>query len=68
MHQQDHEEQALAITIGLLLLSGGSLLISCFTGPAAAFTLNAVPVLSAYTLPRLTRAFTLRRAVRRLLR
>ncbi|MER6433389.1 hypothetical protein ABT272_37545 [Streptomyces sp900105245] len=69
MHDQDADrEQALAATVGLLLLIGTALLISCWTGPVTAFALIATPVLGAYALPCLFRALALRRAVRRLLR
>ncbi|MER6456521.1 hypothetical protein ABT270_28550 [Streptomyces sp900105245] len=67
-HEQDQEcEQTLAITIGLLLLVGTTLLLSCRTGPVTAFVLIAAPVLGAYVLPSLVRVLALRRAVRRLL-
>ncbi|MER5859799.1 hypothetical protein ABT131_29995 [Streptomyces sp900105245] len=69
MHDQDAAgEHALAVTVGLLLLIGTALLLSCWTGPVAAFVLIATPVLGAYTLPCLFHALALRRAVRRLLR
>ncbi|WP_148088581.1 hypothetical protein [Streptomyces sp. PanSC9] len=67
-HEQARDgEQTLAITIGLLLLVGTTLLLSCWTGPVTAFVLIAVPVLGAYVLPSLVRVLALRRAVRRLL-
>ncbi|SEE66550.1 hypothetical protein SAMN05216532_8246 [Streptomyces sp. 2231.1] len=69
MHEQDPDgAQALATTVGLLLLVGTALLVSCWTGPVAAFVLIAAPVLGAYVLPCLVRALVLRWVVRRLLR
>lgn len=57
MHDQDADgEHALVVTVGLLLLIGTALLISCWTGPVAAFVIIAAPVLGAYALPCLFRA------------
>ncbi|MBK3636729.1 hypothetical protein JHN52_28265 [Streptomyces sp. MBT97] len=68
-HRPEHDhDQALAVTLALLLLIGGVLLLSCWTGPLTAFAVAAGPVVAAYATPRLTRRLAARRAVRRLLR
>lgn len=66
-HHDPDGEQALAITVGLLLLVGTALIVSCWAGPVTAFALTAVPVLGAYLLPRFAHFLAVRRAVRRLL-
>ncbi|MEU8960074.1 hypothetical protein AB0C93_37940 [Streptomyces sp. NPDC048518] len=69
MHHQDHhEDQALAVTLALLLLIGGVLLVSLWFGVWWAFAAGAVPVVTAYAAPRLVRLVAARRAARRLLR
>jgi uncharacterized membrane protein YfcA len=66
---QGHDEhQALAVTLGLLLLIGGVLLVSCWAGPFTAFAAGAGPILAAYLGPRLARRLAVHRAVRRLRR
>lgn len=68
-HDQDRDEhQALAVTLGLLLLIGGVLLVNAWAGPFVAFAAGAGPVVAAYTGPRIIRSLAARRAVRRLLR
>ncbi|MEU3902045.1 hypothetical protein [Streptomyces sp. NPDC045251] len=68
-HDQDHDEhQALAVTLGLLLLIGGVLLVSCWAGPFTAFAAGAVPIVAVYAGPRVARLLAVRRAVRRLRR
>jgi hypothetical protein len=69
MHHSEHDhDQALAVTLALLLLIGGVLLISCWTGPLTAFAVAAGPVVVAYAAPQVARRLAARRAVRRLLR
>ncbi|WP_392957546.1 hypothetical protein [Streptomyces sp. LN245] len=64
---RDHD-QALALTLALLLLTGSVLLMSCWIGPITPFAAVAVLVVTAYTAPGLTRRLALRRALRQLLR
>ncbi|MFD8737510.1 hypothetical protein ACFV06_21670 [Streptomyces sp. NPDC059618] len=47
---RDHD-QGLAFTLAVLLLTGGVLLMSCWTGPLATFAIVAVLVVTAYTAP-----------------
>ncbi|MEU3521349.1 hypothetical protein ABZ770_39930 [Streptomyces sp. NPDC006654] len=61
-------DQALAVTIAVLLLTGSVLLVSCWIGPLATFTSTAVLVVTAYAAPGLVRRIAIRRAVRQLLR
>ncbi len=75
-HDQDDdgERQALAVTLGLLLLIGGVLLVDAWAGCWVALTAFCAPVVAGYALRpsgtarALLRAVTLRRAVRRALR
>ena len=67
-HRDQAEDQALAVTLGLLLLIGGVLLIDLWFGPYVAFAAGAGPVVTAFALPRLWRRLAVRRAVRRFLR
>ncbi|MFE2530762.1 hypothetical protein [Streptomyces sp. NPDC059371] len=62
---RDHD-QALALTLAVLLLTGASLLVSCWIGPVATFTAAAVLAVTAYAVPGLARRLAIRRAVRRL--
>ncbi|MFE6656383.1 hypothetical protein ACFVLG_30430 [Streptomyces rochei] len=79
-HDQDQDDgaarggQALAVTLGLLLLIGGVLMTDAVAGPFVAFGVFAVPVVAAYavcpggTVRAALRTAALRREVRRLLR
>ncbi|MGX1541114.1 hypothetical protein [Streptomyces adustus] len=62
------QDQALALTLAALLLTGTSLLDSCWIGPAATFTATAVLVVTSYAASGLARRLALQRALRRLLR
>lgn len=64
----DDDRQALAVTLGLLLLIGGVLLLREVAGVWWAFTITAGAVVGAYYLPDITRRLITRRAVRRLRR
>ncbi|MGW5658438.1 hypothetical protein [Streptomyces humi] len=61
-------DQALAVTVAILLLTGTVLLVSCWVGPLTAYAAVAVVVVTAYAAPGLVRRIAVRRAVRRLLR
>ncbi|MEU5314375.1 hypothetical protein [Streptomyces sp. NPDC021562] len=61
-------DQALSVTVAVLLLTGTVLLISCWIGPLATFTTTAALVVTAYAAPGLVRRLVIRRAVRQLLR
>ncbi|MER5600587.1 hypothetical protein [Streptomyces sp. NPDC002265] len=63
-----HHDQALALTLAVLLLTGSALLMSCWVGPLTTFTAVAVLVVTAYAAPGLARRLALRRARRQLLR
>ncbi|MFF4902896.1 hypothetical protein [Streptomyces sp. NPDC001068] len=62
------DDQALALTLAALLLTGSSLLVSCWIGPLATFSVTAGLLVTAYAAPRLARRIAIRRAVRELLR
>ncbi|MFD7880766.1 hypothetical protein ACFV5G_43095 [Streptomyces sp. NPDC059766] len=62
------QDQALALTLAALLLTGTSLLVSCWIGPVATFTATAVLVVTAYAAPGLVHRLVIPRAVRRLVR
>lgn len=67
-HDQDDGGQALAVTLGLLLLIGGTLLLRELAGLWPAFAVATGAVVGAYYLPGITRRLIERRAVRRLRR
>lgn len=58
------EEQALAVTVGLLLLIGGVLIARELLGLWLAFTVAVVPVVGGYAAPIVARWLTLRRFAR----
>ncbi|MEU2856711.1 hypothetical protein [Streptomyces syringium] len=62
------EQQALAITIGLLLLVGGVLLGDALVGPWLTFAAAVSLVLLYYLGPTLVRELTIRRFARKLRR
>ena len=63
-----HRDQVLALTLAVLLLTGGVLLLlSCWIGPLATFAAVAVLVVIGYAAPGLARCLAVRRAVRQLL-
>ncbi|ORT53323.1 hypothetical protein BKD26_38700 [Streptomyces sp. CB03238] len=62
------EEQALAVTVGLLLLIGGVLMARELLGVWVAFGLGSGAVVGGYCLPWVIRWVTIRRAVRQLRR
>ena len=64
---RDHD-QALVLTLAVLLLTGSVLLMSCWIGPITTFAAVAVLVVTAYAAPGPARRLALRRAVRQLLR
>ncbi|MGW3916842.1 hypothetical protein ACWEBX_35860 [Streptomyces sp. NPDC005070] len=67
--QRDGEQdQGLALTSAVLLLTGSVLLMSCWIGPLTTFAAVAVFVVTAYAAPGLDRRLALRRALRQLLR
>jgi hypothetical protein len=66
--RRGEHDQALAVTLGLLLLTGSVLMVSCWTGPLTAFGCAAGPIVTVYGAPRAARRIRQRRAVRRLLR
>ncbi|MFI9311119.1 hypothetical protein [Streptomyces triculaminicus] len=65
---QRNEQQALAITLGLLLLVGGVLLGDALIGPWPTFTAAVSLVLLHYLGPTLAREVTVRRFARQLRR
>ncbi|MEV5205677.1 hypothetical protein [Streptomyces sp. NPDC053720] len=64
----DDDGQALAVTIGLLLLIGSVLLIQGWLGTWWAFGLAAGAVVGGYYAPGITRRIAVRWAVRELIR
>lgn len=62
------ETQALAVTLGLLLLIGGVLVADATVGPWWAFGGAAGPVVTGYLAPGLAREIEVRRFRRRLRR
>ncbi|MFZ4184721.1 hypothetical protein ACOZCG_26950 [Streptomyces pseudogriseolus] len=67
---REGDGQALAVTLALLLLTGGVLMLDAVAGPYVAFTAVAVPIVAAYAArpAGLLRALAVRRAMRRLIR
>ncbi|MFB1041527.1 hypothetical protein [Streptomyces chrestomyceticus] len=63
-----NERQALAVTLGLLLLVGCTLLLRELTGVWAAFAVSCGLTLAGYAAPGLARELTVRRYARRLRR
>ncbi|MEU2336523.1 hypothetical protein ABZ770_26955 [Streptomyces sp. NPDC006654] len=59
-------DQALAVTVAVLPLTGSVLLVSCWIGPRATFTTTAVLVVTAYAAPGLVRRIAVRRLLRSL--
>ncbi|MEU9497015.1 hypothetical protein AB0D73_35300 [Streptomyces sp. NPDC048215] len=74
MHHDQGERQALAVTLGLLLLIGGVLLVDAWAGYWVALTTFCAPVVAGYAFRPSSsaraqlRSFMLRRALRRALR
>ncbi|PKT71298.1 hypothetical protein CW362_19805 [Streptomyces populi] len=66
--RQMQRDREFALTLAVLLLTGGVLLLSCWMGPLTTFAAVAVLVVIAYAVPGLARRLALRRALRRLLR
>ncbi|MFD5573985.1 hypothetical protein [Streptomyces cadmiisoli] len=64
----DDHDQALAVTVAVLLLTGTVRILACWIGPLATFAVTAGPVVTASAAPGLTRRLTASRTVRQLLR
>ncbi|MFJ4577619.1 hypothetical protein ACIP4W_41025 [Streptomyces sp. NPDC088846] len=62
------EDDALAVTVGLLLLIGGVLLLQGWLGTWPAFGIAAGTVVGGYYVPGITRWVTVRWAVREVIR